>query len=92
MGADSAALARMCDGPPGALKLVIDDQLGEAALAELATVELEFKDWLPKRFPVPADKGQVVTQADFPAILADVRREGEAQLGPHFDQPGPSAD
>ena len=89
---DSAALARMCDGQPGALKLVIHDQLGEAALAELATVELEFKDWLPKRFPVPADKGQIVTQADFPAILADVRREGEAQLGPHFDQPGSSAD
>ena len=56
-------------------------------IAELVTVQLEFKDWIPAHFPVPAAKGQAITQADFPAILEDIRREGAAQLGPHFDSP-----
>lgn len=81
------ALAQMCAGQPPPLPLVIRDALGDLALADIVTVQLEFKDWVPARFPVPAASGQTLTQADFPTILEDVRREGQEQLGPRFDQP-----
>jgi hypothetical protein len=36
---------------------------------------------------VSAAKGKVVTTADFPAILADIRREGAREMGADFDHP-----
>lgn len=86
-GPHAAALARMCEGQPAPLPMIIRDRIGDTPIEDIVTVELEFKDWLPGRFPVPAARGQVVTQTDFPAILADIRSEGAELLGPHFDRP-----
>lgn len=86
-GPGAPALAKMCKDQPAPLPLVIRDKLGDLEIAALVTVQLEFKAWVPEQFPVPAAKGQAVTQADFPAILEDIRRQGAAQLGPHFDSP-----
>jgi len=83
------ALAQMCKDQPAPLPMIIRDQLGDLEIAALITVALEFNDWVPEQFPVPAANGQTVTQADFPAILEDIRRQGATQLGPHFDRPGP---
>lgn len=86
-GPKAPALATMCKDQPAPLPLIIRDKLGELEIAALVTVQLEFKAWVPEQFPVPVAKGQAVTQADFPAILEDIRRQGAAQLGPHFDSP-----
>ncbi len=66
----------------------VPQRIGNIDIAELATVELEFAGWLPKQFPLPAKQGDLVTQAEFAAIVADIRRAGAEQLGPGFDRPG----
>lgn len=81
------AVAHMCDGRPPPLPLRIPDELGERPIAELVEIRLEFSRWIPARFPLPAQRGDAVTVADFPEILADIRREGERELGPGFDAP-----
>ena len=69
------------------LPLRVPAKLGEQAIEELVTVRFEFSRWLPAGFPLPAEKGATVTQADFPAIVADIRAEGERELGKDFDVP-----
>lgn len=81
-------VARMCRGQPPPLSLRVPQRIGNIDIAELATVELEFAGWLPKQFPLPAKQGDLVTQAEFAAIVADIRRAGAEQLGPGFDRPG----
>lgn len=77
----------MCEDAPPPLPLRVPDKLGEHAIEDLVTVRFEFSRWLPDRFPVPAEKGATVTQADFPAIVAAVRSEGRRDLGEDFDVP-----
>jgi hypothetical protein len=81
--------ARICPSPPPPLELHVPSRIGAYPIEELATVEFEFSDWIPEHFPVPiADgRGKVITQADFPKIMTDIRREGKDSLGPDFDRP-----
>lgn len=83
----SQTVRTMCEDQPPPLPLRVPDKLGDQAIAELVTVRFEFSRWLPDRFPLPAEKGATVTQADFPAIVADIRAEGERELGEDFDAP-----
>jgi hypothetical protein len=83
----SPEVRTMCEGKPPPLPLRVPAQLGEQAIGDLVTVRFEFSRWLPGRFPLPAGKGATVTQADFPAIVADIRDEGERELGEDFDVP-----
>lgn len=80
-------IARMCQGQPAPLKMQVPTKIGDVALAELVTVEFEFNQWVPKKFPLPAKKGDKVTQADFKAIVEDVRRAGTEEMGAGFDRP-----
>ena len=80
-------IAGMCQGQPPPLKMQVPTKVGEVALAELVTIEFEFNKWVPKVFPLPAKKGDKVTQADFKAIVEDVRRAGAEELGAGFDKP-----
>jgi hypothetical protein len=82
-------LEQMCAGQPPPLPLEIPARIGGKRIEEIATVEFEFSGWIPARFPIPITKGQFLTQADFPAILADIRREGTQELGPCFDRKEP---
>lgn len=82
------AVREACSGQPPPLPLVIDHRIGEREISDLVTVEFEFGTWLPKNFPLPLAEGTTVTQADFPVIMDDIRREGAASLGPEFDKPG----
>lgn len=84
---NAPALEQMCRDQPAALPLTISDELGDTKIEELVTVRFEFTGWIPERFPVPAAKGDAVTQADFPAILEQIHREGVADLGPQFGRP-----
>ncbi len=91
-GPAAPALEQMCKDQPPPLPLVIRDQLGDLKIADIVTVQLEFTDWIPDHFPLPATKGSTVTQADFPAIVEQIQREGAKDLGPHFDQPRDQTD
>jgi hypothetical protein len=84
---DDSALRDMCARQPAPLALRVPERLGDVALADLVTVRFEFSSWIPERFPLPAAKGDVVTHADLPKILAAIREQGAKELGPHFDRP-----
>lgn len=86
-GPVALSLRRTCPKQPPPLPLQVPQTLGDAKIAELAVVELEFSSWIPEHFPLPIARGKSVTQADFTAIVADIRQEGAKELGPDFDQP-----
>ena len=56
------------------------------ALADLVTLEIEVDDDLAAQEPF-ASRGRRVSQADFPAIVAAVREQALAELGPRADRP-----
>lgn len=86
-GQQPPAAAAICKDSPAPLPLIIDQKLGDAAIEELVTVRFEFSDWLPEKFPLPANKGDVVTSREFKAVLDGIREQGAAELGPGFDEP-----
>lgn len=77
----------MCADQPPALALDLPEKIGAVAIGELVTVTFEFDKWVPARFPLPAAKGDAVTQADFEVILKDVREQAARELGPDFGDP-----
>ena len=85
-------LRLMCAKAPGPLPLSIPEQLGEQKIEDLIRIEFEFSSWLPEGFPLTAQKGTVFTQAEFAAIIKDIREKGEKDLGPGFDQLRPLRD
>jgi hypothetical protein len=87
-----AELVKMCDNQPGPLPLSVPQRIGENDISDLVTVEFEFSDWIPDRFPLPVQKGTILTQRDFPRLLNDIRARGEKELGVGFDEPGPHPD
>ncbi len=83
-------LRQMCAREPPPLTLDVPDHLGDKKIADLVTLEFQFKGWLPEStFPLPARKGVTLTQADFPAIMEGVRRDGARDMGAGFDRPVP---
>lgn len=81
-------LKQMCAKKPAPLPLTVPERLGDQKIEELITLEFEFVGaWLPQDFPVTAQKGTVFTQAEFAAIIKDIRAKGKKDLGPSFDKP-----
>jgi len=85
------ALRRMCPQEPPPLTLEVPERLGDQKIDALVTVEMTFTGWVPQGFPVAAAKGGTVTQADFPAIMAGIHRDGVKDMGADFDRPRPRA-
>ncbi len=81
------AMQRMCAHAPAPLELDIPEGIGDVRFEDLVKIELTFKDWLPDHFPIPVQKGRTITQADFPAIMAGIKREGAQELGAGFGRP-----
>jgi hypothetical protein len=82
-------MKKTCDADPPLL-LAVPETIGDQRIDELVTVEFEWTSWIPEHFPLPAHKGRSVTQADFAAIIADIRQKGAQALGPDFDRPSSS--
>lgn len=80
-------VTKMCAKQPPMLPLSYPEQIGDEKIDSLLKIEFEFSSWIPDNFPVPAQKGVTFTQAEFPKIMEDIRRQGEAELNPGFDDP-----
>lgn len=82
----SAVCARSPRSQPPLL-LKIPERIDGKPIHTLVSIEFEFHGWIPERFPLPVQAGTILTPADFPTILSDIRRMGEAELGKGFDHP-----
>ena len=51
------------------------------------TVEIELDDKLAAAIPLPNPPSPIITQADFPGIIAAIRSENAAEFGPGADVP-----
>ncbi|HEY0133413.1 MAG TPA: DUF4056 domain-containing protein [Nannocystis sp.] len=78
---------QMCQGQPPPLPLEIEDRIGNTKIEDLVAIQFEFDEWIPKDFPLPADKGQSVQRTDIPKIVEDIRQKAAQDLGAGFDQP-----
>ena len=85
-------LKRMCEKLPPPLPLSVPEKIGDQKITELVTIQFEFAGWIPESFPLPAQKGNTITDANFPEIIKDIRVRGEKELGPGFDDPRAGAD
>ncbi len=73
-------------GPP--LVLHVDDGFGGAWFRDYATAEFEVSDALVEAgFPLPRPGTRVVTQEDFPEIIAATRKATLETFGPGADSP-----
>jgi hypothetical protein len=59
---------------------------GAVALADYVTLEIEVDDALAAQAPF-ASQGRRLTQAAFPAVVAAIRAQALAELGPRADRP-----
>ncbi len=64
-------------------------RLGAVAFAELVRLEIEVSDRLAERPPFTR-LGRVVSQDQFPEILAEIREQARAEFGPYADRPDPA--
>ncbi len=69
---------------PRALRIA--DALGEIRLSELATLEIGLDSAFRARMP---NRDGVVTEADFPEIVAAIRAEARQEFGPRADRARP---
>ncbi|HUI24477.1 MAG TPA: DUF4056 domain-containing protein, partial [Candidatus Kryptonia bacterium] len=53
----------------------------------VATFELEVEESIAARFPFPRPGSRHITQADFPAIVAQIRAENAVEFGANADRP-----
>jgi hypothetical protein len=81
--AASAWEAAQCPGGASPVPLPIIDRLGELRFAEQATLEIRLGAAPRERI---AGESGVVTQADFPRILAAIRAEAALEFGPRVDR------
>jgi hypothetical protein len=73
-------------GPP--LVLRVEDGWGGLAFRDEATLEFEVGDALVAAgFPLPRPESRLVTQDDFPGVIAEIRRENAAVFGDAADRP-----
>lgn len=77
---------KACTGGPRPLELDLEERLGPVRIPAVAHIEFTFTDWVPERFPWPEGRRTVVP-ADFPGIMAALRKEASQALGPGFDRP-----
>jgi len=79
---------RGCADADPRLALNIPESFEGVPLAGDAVVQIEVSDELAEhRFAFPRKNDRTVTQADFPSIIENIRRENQAVFGKGADQP-----
>jgi hypothetical protein len=78
---------RHCAGDVSALELGVPTGFPRMRFSELARLEIEVSEELPDPFPFPPPGSRVITQADFPHVIAAVRRQNQAEFGLGADRP-----
>jgi hypothetical protein len=77
-----------CDGGGEPLVLRHPDGFEGVPFEKYVTYEAQVGDELVAAgFPLPVERSRSVTQADFPAIVEQIRRENAEQMGPDADRP-----
>ena len=71
-----------CQGDWKPLGLSVPDRLGDVPFNQMATFELQPEALLMKNgFPIPRPGSSLVTQDDFPGVIAAIERAADAELG-----------
>jgi hypothetical protein len=71
-----------CTGDWTPLGLSVPDHLGDVPFRQMATLEIRPGELLVKNgFPFPKPGSTMVTQDDFPAVIAAIARAADAELG-----------
>jgi hypothetical protein len=79
---------RYCQGDWRPLRLRVPDRLGNVPFGRLATLEIEPSDLLIRNgFPLPGSGRTMLTQDDFPHVIAAIERAADAELGPGAGSP-----
>ena len=82
-----------CQGDWTPLGLSVPDRVGDVQFRDMATLEISPEELLVKNgFPFPKSGSTMVTQDDFPAIIAAILRAANAELGAGVDRPAARAD
>lgn len=77
-----------CRGDWRPLRLHVPDRLGDVPFREMAVLEIEPGDGLIRNgFPFPRSRSAVITQEDFPHVVAAIERAADAELGPGAGRP-----
>jgi len=72
-----------CGGDWTPLGLSVPERLGKVPFSRMATLEVRPSELLVTNgFPFPRSGQPMVTQEDFPAVIAAIKRAAEAELGP----------
>jgi hypothetical protein len=72
-----------CKGDWTPLGLSVPDRLGDVPFRQMATLEIRPGELLVKNgFPFPKPGSTMITQDDFPAVIAAIARAADAELGP----------
>ena len=79
---------RYCQGDWRPLRLSVPDRLGNVPFRAMATLEIEPEERLIRAgFPVLRSHSTMVTQEDFPQVIAAIERAADAELGPGAGRP-----
>jgi hypothetical protein len=79
-------IAEACGGDLAPIDFANPPVRRGVAMADHVTLEIEVDDALAAQEPF-ASRGRRLSQADFPAIVAVVREQALAELGPRADRP-----
>jgi hypothetical protein len=75
------------------LVLKVPERLGDVPFRQMATIEFEPEEVLAKNgFSFPRKGDPIVTQDDFPSIVAAAERAADKELGPGAGKPAARAD
>src|SRR4030095_9735968 len=79
---------KYCKDDWKALILNVPDRLGDTPFREMATIEFQPEEVLVKGgFPFPRKGDPIVTQDDFPGIVAAAEKMADKELGPGAGRP-----
>ena len=79
---------RYCRGDWKPLRLSVPDRLGNVSFRDMATLEIEPGEVLVKNgFPFSRTDSPVITQEDYPTVIAVIERAADKELGPGAGKP-----
>jgi len=79
---------KYCKDDWKALVLNVPDRLGDTPFRQMATIEFQPEEVLIKGgFPLPRKGDPIVTQDDFPGIVAAAEKMADQELGPGAGKP-----
>jgi hypothetical protein len=76
-----------CKDTPPPLDLRNPDGFEGLAFRDALTLEIEVGEPMAASFPFPDPGSRIVTQEDYPAIIASIRKENAAEFGEGADRP-----